>query len=157
MVAMLFAATRPSVMSLAFLLVSSMVGYAQTGDTSRISSTSNMECVERLEIPNYDVIALAARIQGSVEASVWLSSQSSVQRIDSDVRVNFDQGKKLLLQSVEAAIRKSKFRTNCTERPILLSFHFSVAGTPSDRPRTFTSFGYPNRFWIVAEPHSPQP
>jgi hypothetical protein len=106
---------------------------------------SNMSCVERLQVPVYPPLARAARIRGSVEASVLISA---------DVSIQTTSGAHILSPSaVEKAIRASTFRKTCNGKSVTLIFNF-VLGEELDRDRLpqRVSFGYPNRFWISAPP-----
>ena len=127
------------------------------GHDSPPEGDSSLACVERLQVPTYPVIARAARIEGSVTASVFLSSEASVQRIQSRIVSTLDKAKSLLAEPVENAIRAASFRPDCRNKTLTIIFNFSIVGQASDYPKQSVSFGYPNKFWITTEPHTPQP
>ena len=104
-----------------------------------------MSCVERLQMPVYPPLADAARISGTVTATVVVASDGSVQ-----TKV---AGHRLLAAAVEKATRTSAFRKTCSGKSISLIFNFTLAeGLDPDRLPQRVSFGYPNQFWISVPP-----
>jgi hypothetical protein len=118
---------------------------------------SNMGCVERLEIPFYPPLATQARIEGTITASVVLSSEGVVQEIRTGVESKDGQAKKLFGLPVEQVIRQARFRSGCSGKTIRLVFHFNLTSISPSDPRASISFGYPNTFWIVSETPLIQP
>ena len=108
---------------------------------------SNIACVDRLPMPAYPAAARQGRIEGTVAASVLLSPHASVEKITTDFASKTSSATGILIRSVEDAIRAAAFRANCANKTIVLVFDFQIAGL-----KRSDSYGYPNRFWIVAEP-----
>jgi hypothetical protein len=136
------------VSTVAFLVVASVNVYA-----SEESQVGNVECVERLRVPAYPGIAVAARLSGDVEAIVQLGPGGVVR----DVNVaGKPQG--LLAKAVFDAISASAFKHTCEDRIVPLLFHFRIEGKGTDYPTSpVVSFGFPNTFWIVSAPRNAQP
>ena len=112
---------------------------------SNQDSESNMSCIERLQMPVYPPLAAAARISGSVTATVLVASDGSVQ-----TKV---AGHSILSPAVEKAIRASAFRKTCGGKSIRLVFNFVLGERlDPDRLSQRVSFGYPNQFWISVPP-----
>jgi hypothetical protein len=141
------------------LIVSSFVGStsAQTDHQPQPQADTSMKCVEKLDLPTYPVLARSARIEGSITALVALSPQGTVQSIKSQAVSTLDRAKRLLVEPVEQAIRGTVFRSDCHEKTVTLVFYFRITGRPSNNPKQSTSFGFPNRFWIITEPATVQP
>ncbi len=64
-----------------------------------------MQCVERLEMPQYPPLAKQARIAGTVTAVVAIASDGAAKTTA--------RGHALLTPAVEGAIRASKFHEAC--------------------------------------------
>jgi hypothetical protein len=111
---------------------------------NRFEPETNMACVERLPMPVYPALARQARIEGTVTATVLLSARASVEKITTDFLSKTPKITGDLIQSVEDSIRQAAFRAWCGDKTIVLIFDFKIAGQES--------FGFPNKFWIVAEP-----
>ena len=105
---------------------------------------TNMACVERLEMPVYPALAAAARVRGTVSATVAVAASDSVKTTAT--------GHVLLVDTVQKAIQASRFRANCGGTYVKLIFHFELdEGSNPATPRR-VSFGYPNEFWIIVTP-----
>jgi outer membrane biosynthesis protein TonB len=102
-----------------------------------------MSCIERLQMPRYPPLARQAAIQGSVKATVDLAPDASIQ-----MKL---VGHRLLSQAVETAVRASRFRPGCGGKSVSLIFNFEFDSDPAK----IVSFGYPNQFWISAQPPIP--
>jgi hypothetical protein len=110
---------------------------------------SNMSCVERLQMPLYPPLAAAARISGSVTATVLVASDGSIQ-------TTFSSGTHPLLSpAVDYALRASSFRKSCGVKSITLVFNFVLSEYYPDGRLQGVSFGYPNQFWISVLPPTP--
>lgn len=118
---------------------------------------SNAACLERFEIPSYPPIARQARIEGTITATLRVSSNGSAETIATDFASQLSGSKMAVSPTVEKAIREARFLPECTGKTVTLIFDFKIAGPPTNSPRQSISFGAPNRFWIVSEPQSPQP
>jgi hypothetical protein len=111
---------------------------------------SNVSCVERLQMPVYPKLAEAARISGTVNATVVVPSDGPVQ-----MKV---AGHSILAPAVEKALRASTFRKACSGKSVTLVFKFVLADEfdPDKLPQR-VSFGYPNQFWISVPPRVAEP
>jgi hypothetical protein len=102
-------------------------------------------------------LAKMARIEASLTASVAISSDGMVQKIENTVDSRYSQAKSLFGTPVEKVIRRAKFRSECSGKTVRLVFHFNLLGMSPNDLKASTSFGYPNIFWIVAEMPLVQP
>ena len=132
-----------------FLLIFALCVWPALAQSNQ-DGDSNMSCVQRLQMPGYPPLASAARISGSVTATVVLASDGSLQ--------TKAVGHKLLVPAVEKAIRASVFLKNCGGESVTLVFNFVVAENfDLDKLPQRVSFGYPNQFWISVPPRVAQP
>jgi hypothetical protein len=111
------------------------------------ADTSNMSCVERLDLPMYPRLADAARISATVMATIRVGSGGNIQGVASEVRGVGQTVKKSFAKNVEDAVRASRFAAACVGRIITVEFQFSL-GEQIGTERA--SFAYPNRFTIFA-------
>ena len=117
-----------------------------------------MDCVQRLEMPGYLRLALVVRIQGTITTSVLLSPIASPEEITTERQGTTEavtNGLKLLVPSIEQAIKKSTFRSECGGKTVRLVFRFEIKGAFRDNPTESFAFGYPNEFWITVPPLPP--
>jgi hypothetical protein len=115
--------------------------------------TSNIECVERIQVPTYPPLARQARLSGSVVATVTLAADGGVEQVTTSARVQANQAARgILAKPVEDALRRSQFAEGCGKRSVVFVFEFLITGDSSDRQQQEVSYGYPNRFWITARP-----
>jgi hypothetical protein len=103
-------------------------------------------------LPDYPALARLAGFQGTITASVVLSSAASVEEITTEFRPEGAIGRKLLVSLVRDAIRGSSFRSTCGTKTVQLVFRLEISGTPSEYTVTKSAFGYPNQFWITTPP-----
>lgn len=119
------------------------VAFAQSDQ----DTDSNMSCVERLEMPVYPPLAAAARIRGTVKATVSVSADGSAKTTSEE------PAHALLIQAVQNAIVASAFRKSCAGKSVSLVFNFVFGEKPdTDRQRQRISFSYPNQFSISVPP-----
>jgi len=130
--------------------------HAIMNNESQAQDSTNIYCVERMEIPRYPLLPSQARIEGSITASVALSSDGVVHDIKITAQSKSRQAKNLFGPTVGKVIRAAQFRSGCSEKAIKLVFHFDLKGM-SDSPKASMSYGYPNVFWIVSEAPLVQP
>src|SRR5882724_5942911 len=109
----------------------------------------NIACVERIPVPAYPELARQRQVEGTVNATVVLSPQASVQLITTDFASKTDKVIGILIRTVEDAIRAATYRTACGGKTVSFIFDFKLSGTASASPRQSAAFVYPNRFWIV--------
>lgn len=112
-------------------------------------SGSNTHCIERLRMPAYPQLADAARISGSLTATVVLGTDGSIQNTVLDMGVASATALRLFPPAVELALRASAFRKTCGGESVTLVFNFVLGEDldPNHLQQT-VSFEYPNRFWI---------
>ena len=137
------------------VMVSSWAAFAQSGSETE----SNMYCVERIQMPVYPKLADAARISGTLKATVTLDSNGSIhQPIITDMGTASATAKRLFPPAVQEALRRSLFRKNCGGQSVTFVFTFVLGEEldPNHLPQT-VSYGYPNRFWISVPPKTVQP
>jgi hypothetical protein len=117
----------------------------------RGEADSNIACVERLQMPAYSPLASAARVQGTITVSVPLSAAASPERVTTESTGETPTGLRLLVPSIESAIKGATFRSNCGGKTVTLVFRFQIEGKAVDNPKTSLAFGFPNRFWITTQ------
>jgi outer membrane biosynthesis protein TonB len=123
-----------------------------------VDSRSNAYCIERLQTPAYPKLADAARISGSLTATVKLGPDGSMQDAVLDMGTGSATARRLFPPAVEQALRASAFRKDCSGRSVTLVFIFVLGENPDpNRLQQTVSFGYPNRFWISVPPKIVQP
>src|SRR5467141_536430 len=71
------------------------------------AATSNIDCVERLEVPEYPQLPVMARIQGTQTVLVVLSDRASVLRIESEFRTEAGRTNTYFKAAAENAIKHS--------------------------------------------------
>lgn len=124
-------------------LLTAGVAVAQNSDNS-----ANLACIERLEIPKYPAIAQSARIASTVTASFRLESNGGVGTITSDVSNKTPKAvESVFVKTIDESLHSSKFLAACGGRMMTFVFQFSL-GDQIGTQRF--SFGYPNRFTILA-------
>lgn len=137
------------------LMVLSCAAFAQSGS----GTESNMNCVERMEMPVYPKLAEAARISGTLKATVTLDSDGAIrQPIVTDFGSAPATAKRLFPPVVQEALRRSRFRKDCGGKSVTFVFTFALSEelNPNHLLQT-VSWGYPNRFWISVPPRTIQP
>jgi hypothetical protein len=77
------------------------------------AESSNMSCVERLDLPTYPRLADAARIPASVTAAFRVGSGGSLQGVTSDVQTVGEKVRAAFLKTVEDA---AYFQVRCRLR-----------------------------------------
>ena len=114
---------------------------------SGTAAETNMQCVERLEMPTYPWFARVMFIQGNVASTVTIGANGSVQDLKSP------GAHPILTPAVEKALRASKFRINCAGKAVTLVYSFVIDKTlKSDRAGQSVSFAFPNEFSITVAP-----
>ena len=109
-------------------------------------SPSNIECLERLEIPDYPPLARSARIEVTQTVKVLLSAQATTQSIEQTLQGKVVKLDGLFKEGVEKALKNSRFSKTCGGRTVTLVFHYEIRAEPN-RSSLF-GFGPPNHFWI---------
>jgi len=131
-------------------LLTAGVAVAQDSDNS-----ANLACIERLEIPKYPALAESARVAATVTTSLRLESNGGVGTITSDVSNKTSKAvESAFVKTVDESLHSSKFLAACGGRMMTFVFQFSL-GDQIGTQRF--SFGYPNRFTILAPGHVMNP
>jgi len=125
---------------LLMIVPSSGPGQALPGE-----SPSNIECVERLEIPDYPRLPRQARIQATQTVRVLLSEQGTAERIESSSQGNAVNVDRFFKDGTEKALRNSHYAKSCGGKTITLVFHYELRDDPN-RSSLF-AFEPPNQFW----------
>lgn len=128
-----------------------VIGLCAANAQSTSDAGVNTDCLERLRLPAYPKLADAARISGTVTATIALGAGGSIEKtvLDMDA-ASKKTARELFPPAVEKALRASTFRNACSGKSVTLVFSFVLGEDldPDKLPQTI-SFGYPNRFWIT--------
>jgi hypothetical protein len=139
---------------LVIVLIASSIGLKSGWSQNPFEPDTRVACVERLQMPGYSTLARQVRAEGTITASVSLTTRASIQEINTEFKSKTQRVVGLLIPLVEKAIMDATFRPTCAGETVVLIFDFKIAGQPSYNPRQSAAFGYPNKFWIVTEPES---
>jgi hypothetical protein len=120
--------------------------YRASGQPGPAETPSNIECLERLEIPDYPPLPRQARIQTIQTIKVLLSDQATVQSIEQSLQGKVVKLDQLFKEGAERALKNSRFSKTCGGKTIMLVFHYEIRDDPN-RSSLF-AFGPPNHFWI---------
>jgi hypothetical protein len=121
-----------------------------SGQPAPAEGPSNVECLERLEIPDYPPLARQANIQVTQIVKVLLSDQATAQNIQYSSQGNPVKFERLFKEGTEKALTNSRFSKTCGGKTITLVFHYEIRDDP-DKLQLF-AFRPPNHFWIRAAP-----
>jgi hypothetical protein len=108
--------------------------------------TSNIGCLERLEIPEYPSLPRQARIQVIQTVKVLLSDEATIQNVEQSLHVRTAEVERSFKEGAEKALKNSRFSKACGGKTITLVFHYEMRDDP-ERSSLF-AFGPPNHFWI---------
>jgi len=111
-------------------------------------SSSNIDCVERLEVPHYPPLARTARIQATQTAKVLLSDQASIQSIELSIQGKAVNTEEFFKDGAEKSLKNSRFSKTCGGKTITLVFSYEL----SDNDRFPFAFEPPNHFSIRSGP-----
>ena len=129
--------------------------YRASGQTGPVESSSNIECVERLEIPDYPPLPRTASIQAIQTVKVLLSDRATVQSIKSDLLGKVVSVERDFRDAAEKTLKSSRFSKTCGGKTITLVFHYEIRDDP--KGSSLFAFGPPNHFWIRYGPVYAQP
>jgi hypothetical protein len=127
-----------------------LISFLALGSTSALAQKAPIDdrlddCVERLRLPDYPVLAVQARIMGEVVVAVRLKTKLSFK--DMEIIGNPHP---LLVKAVWQGLSQSSFAAACNGRTVRLKFRFAIEGDPvSGRDPAKLYFAYPNTFWIT--------
>jgi hypothetical protein len=117
--------------------------YRASGQPGPVESPSNIECLERLEIPDYPPLARTARLQATQTVKVLLSNQATLQSIELSLREKAVNLEKFFKEGAEKALKNSRFSKTCGGKTITLVFHYELS-----HGDTSLAFEPPNHFLI---------
>lgn len=126
------------------------VPHRASGQHGPAESTSNIVCLEYLEVPNYPPLARQGRFQAIQTVKVLLSGEATVQSIEYSVQGKTVNAGRIFREGVEKALKNSRFSRTCAGETITLVFHYEVLADESNS--SLFAFGPPNHFWIRAGP-----
>jgi hypothetical protein len=139
---------RITVMVMSRLVVMLYCAFACAAAAQESADTSNMSCIENLDVPTYPRLADLARVTASVTSAIRVGSGGRFQGVTSDVQKTVGETvRAAFLRTVEDAARTSRFAAACAGRTVIIEFRFSL-GEQIGTERV--SFAYPNRFTILA-------
>ncbi len=116
--------------------------YRASGQPGPAESSSNIECLEHLEIPEYPPLARQARIQAIRTVKVLLSDQATIQNVEQSLQGKVMKFDALFKEGTEKALKNSRFSKTCGGKTITLVFQYELSDD-----RSF-AFEPPNHFLI---------
>jgi hypothetical protein len=125
-----------------------------SGQAGPVESQSNLECLERLEMPDYPPLPRTAAVQPIQTVKALLSEQATVQIVESSLQPKSTGTDKYFKESGEKALKNSEFSKTCAGKTVTLIFHYEVR---QDYNKSLFAFGPPNHFWIRYGPVYVQP
>jgi hypothetical protein len=141
-------------------LLLAIAPYRASGQPGPVEGPSNIECLERLEMPDYPPLAGQARVQVIQTVKVLLSDEATIQAITQTLesrvqRISGQTDKSFFSKSdkralgfpegAERAVKNSRFSKACGGKTITLVFHYEIR---EDYSISLFAFGPPNHFWI---------
>ena len=117
--------------------------YRASGQPGPVESSSNIECLEHLEIPDYPPLARQARLQATQTAKVLLSKQATLQNIEFSLREKTINLERFFNSGAEKALKNSRFSKTCGGKTITLVFHYELSNDDGS-----FAFEPPNHFLI---------
>jgi len=130
-------------------LLLAIAPYRASGQAPPAESPSNIECLKRLEMPDYPPLARMVRIQGIQTIKVVLSGEATVQTVESSFQARTTAVERAFKESAEKAIRNSRFSKTCGGKIITLVFHYELR---EDENKSLFAFEPPNHFWVRTGP-----
>jgi len=118
--------------------------YRASGQAGPVESPSNIECLERLEMPDFPPVPRAAHIQSIQTVKVLLSDQATVRTVESSVQGSIGT-EKYFKESAEKTLKNSRFSKTCGGKTITLVFHYEFR---EDSDKSLSAFAPPNHLWI---------
>lgn len=131
-------------------LLLAIAPYHAAAQSGPAEGTSNIACLERLEMPDYPALPRQARIQITQTVTVLLSDQATIQSVEQSLQGKAFNLEKFFKEGAEKALKNSRFSKTCGGKTITLVFHYEIRDDPN-RSSLF-AFEPPNHFWIRAGP-----
>jgi hypothetical protein len=116
------------------------------GQPRPAGSPSNIECLERLEVPDYPPLPRTASIQAVQTVKVHLSDQATVQNVESSLQGKVINLEKDFKDAAQKSLKNSRFSKTCGGKTLTLVFHYEMRDDPNQS--SLFAFGPPNHFWI---------
>ena len=113
---------------------------------------AQLACFEQLSIPEFPRAALQANVDGSVWATVQVTPQGAVDKIDTRVVSAYAAGTKLLVPGLEKVIRSAKNRSDCAGKTVTLVVRYQIDGEAVPNPQTMSRIQPPNIIWLESRP-----
>ena len=119
-----------------------------SGQAAPVEGSSNIECLERLELPDYPPLARMVRITSIQTVKILLSAQATMQSIESSAQTKTAATEKDFRDSTEKALKNSLFSKTCGGKTVTLVFQYEFR---ENSDKSLFAFTPPNHFWIRAE------
>lgn len=117
----------------------------------QVVDESPAACVRELQIPQYPIMAWAARTAAHFEARIEVAVDGSIRRIA--IEPSQSRGaQQLLRRAIESAMQSSVFDQACYGKAIRLSFRFELRGDSSPAPNLSVRLRFPNEVLLIANP-----
>lgn len=133
-----------ALLTVGLLLV--LAPYRAAAQPGSAEDTSNIGCLERLEMPEYPPLPRAARIQVIQTVEVLLSDQATIQNVEQSLHVRTAEVERSFKEGAEKALKNSRFSKACGGKTITLVFHYELRD--DEKGSSLFAFGSPNHFWI---------
>jgi hypothetical protein len=143
-----------TIVLISIALILSVPAQAQQKPTPAVSG---LACFENLAAPEFPPAALQAHVDGSVWATVKVSQQSTIEKIDTEVVSAWSDGPKLLVPPVEKVIRAAKVNPACAGKDVPIVFRYLISGDPEPSPTATSRTLGPNVMWIESRPAGKDP
>ncbi len=134
------------------LLLSPLGKAQQKASSSPTATPSGLECVDKLETPEFPKAALDAHVDGSVWTWTQVTPQGTADKVDTQVVSAWGEGPKLLTPPVEKALKASKFKSSCAGKTVSVVFRYELHGEPVSNPKVTTRTDAPNIMYIESQP-----
>src|SRR5579871_5175790 len=132
------------------VLLSALPVRAQT--TQSASGNDGLSCFVNAPAPEYPRAAIDEHVDGSVWTWTTVTSQGTIDKIDSEVVSAWSKGPKLLAPPVEKAIHEAKIKPECAGRKIWVVFRYDLHGDATPTSRVTSRAERPNIIWIESQP-----
>src|SRR5690242_11169919 len=108
------------------LFAAAVVLIAGSALTAETQAHEGLGCFENLQAPDYPTAALQDHVDGSVWTYTHANPQGVPEKIDTQVASAWSQANKLLVPSVEKAVRAAKIKPECAGKTISVVFRYEV-------------------------------
>jgi len=115
---------------------------------------SGLECVDKLETPDFPRAALQAHVDGSVWTWMQVTSQGTADKITTQVVSAYGEGPKLLTPAAEKVLKDSKFKPSCAGKTVSVVFRYELHGEATASPKVTARNESPNIVYVESQPES---